>query len=88
MRPHLAELFASTGLIASATEAIRFSVARDQGRLLHASTLSRAFTPAIGVAQHTTLFGLGWFVQEVRGLSIAWQFGQAFESSSLTLKIP
>ena len=90
MRPeaHLTDLFASAGLIASAADVVRFSVALDQGRLLNASTLSRAFTPTIGHAENTPVFGLGWFVQDVRGLSTAWQFGQAFESSSLIVKIP
>jgi CubicO group peptidase (beta-lactamase class C family) len=86
--PQLTELFASAGLVASAADVVRFSVGLDQGRLLSSSTLSRAFTPTIGPADHLPVFGLGWFVQNVRGHSIAWQFGQAFESSSLIVKIP
>jgi CubicO group peptidase (beta-lactamase class C family) len=90
MRPaqHLTELFASAGLVASATDVARFSIALDEGRLLKQTTLARAFEPAIGPASTTPMFGLGWFVQKTRGLSLAWQFGQAFESSALIVKIP
>jgi CubicO group peptidase (beta-lactamase class C family) len=85
---HLTDLFASAGLVASATDVARFSLALDEGKLLEESTLARALRPAIGSGAKTPTFGLGWFVQEVRGVSLAWQFGQAFESSTLIIKIP
>jgi len=74
--------------VASAGDVARFSIALDEGRLLKESTLARAFRPAIRAVGRTPTFGFGWFVQEARGLSLAWHFGQAFESSSLILKIP
>lgn len=90
MRPeqHLTDLFASAGLVASAGDVLRFSMALDQGKLLTASTLTRAYRPAIDTSTKTPLFGLGWFVQRYDGLSLVWHFGQAFESSSLLVKIP
>ena len=47
MRPeqHLTDLFASAGLVASAGDVARFSMALDEGRLLKASTLERAYVP-------------------------------------------
>ena len=91
MRPeqHLTGLFASAGLVASAVDVARFSIALDEGKLLKPSTLARALTPAISSALSTPpAFGFGWFLQEHHGLSLAWHFGQAFESSSLVIKIP
>lgn len=84
----MTDLFASAGLVASAGDVAQFSVALDEGRLLKASTLARAFRPAINSVRRTPTFGLGWFLQEAQGLSLAWHFGQAFESSSLIVKIP
>ena len=90
MRPeqHLTSLFASAGLVASANDVARFSMALDDGRLLKDSTLARAFTPAITPPVGKPTFGLAWFVQDYEGRSLAWHFGQTFESSSLVLKIP
>ena len=90
MRPeqHLTDLFASAGLVASAVDVARFSIALDQGALLRPSTLARAYRPAIEAAGATPKFGLPWFLQEYRGSALAWQFGQTFESSSLLIKIP
>jgi hypothetical protein len=31
---------------------------------------------------------MGWFLQQYQGRALAWHFGQAFESSSLLIKIP
>jgi CubicO group peptidase (beta-lactamase class C family) len=90
MRPeqHLTDLFASAGLVASAADVARFSIALDQGALLQKPTLARMFRPAIESGGETLSFGLPWFLQEYHGSSLAWQFGQAFESSSLLIKIP
>jgi CubicO group peptidase (beta-lactamase class C family) len=90
MRPerHLTDLFASAGLVASAGDLLRFSIALDQGALLSQSSLVRMYTPSIGQAGEGPTFGMGWFLQRHQGLSLAWHFGQAFESSSLLLKIP
>ena len=62
-------------------------MALDDGRLLKAATVERAFRPAIEAVAGTPTFGLGWFLQEAQGVSLAWHFGQAFESSSLIIKI-
>ena len=86
--PPLTDLFASGGLVASAVDVARFSIALDQGVLLQKPTLARTFQPAIETAGATPKFGLPWFLQEYRGSLLAWQFGQAVESSSLLLKIP
>jgi len=90
MRPeqHLTDLFASAGLVASAGDVLRFSIALDRGVLLHEPTRERMYAPTLDRAASGPIFGLGWFLQDYRGLRLAWHFGQAFESSALLVKIP
>jgi len=85
---HPTYLFASAGLVASAPEVARFSIALDQGRLLKPSTLARAWTPGTLSSGAEFPYGLGWFVQTHQGKKIVWHFGQGLESSALLLKIP
>ena len=90
MRPeqHLTDLFASAGLLASAADVLRFALALDQGVLLKESSRARMYAPALAQAREGPTFGLGWFLQPYQGRALAWHFGQAFESSSLLIKIP
>ena len=85
---HPTYLFASAGLVASAPDVARFSIALDQGRLLKPSTLARAWTPKTLPSGAEIPYGLGWFVQTYEGKKIVWHFGQGLESSALLLKIP
>jgi CubicO group peptidase (beta-lactamase class C family) len=85
---HLTYLFASAGLVASAPDVARFSIALDRGDLLKESTRTRAFTRVTGPTGETFPYGLGWFIQTHRELKVVWHFGQAYESSSLLVKIP
>jgi CubicO group peptidase (beta-lactamase class C family) len=85
---HPTYLFAAAGLVASAPDVARFSIALDQGRLLKASTLARAWTPGALSSGAQFPYGLGWFVQMNQGKKIVWHFGQGLESSALLLKIP
>jgi CubicO group peptidase (beta-lactamase class C family) len=85
---HPTYLFASAGLVASATDVARFSIALDRGELLKEATRARAFSQLTGPARETFPYGLGWFIQIHRDMKIVWHFGQAPESSSLLVKIP
>jgi CubicO group peptidase (beta-lactamase class C family) len=85
---HLTSLFASAGLIASASDLARFSIALDEGMLLEDSTRGRAFTAVRTPAGKALPYGLGWFVQEHSAGTLVWHFGQAFESSALIVKVP
>jgi CubicO group peptidase (beta-lactamase class C family) len=86
--PHLTYLFASAGLVASAPDVARFSIALDRGELLKEPTRMRAYAPVTSSSGQTFPYGLGWFVQADRGMKIVWHFGQAYESSALVVKIP
>lgn len=86
--PHGLTLSATSGLVASAPDVARFSMAIDDGRLLTPASRARAWQ-TIGAPQGRTLpYALGWFVQESRGYKLAWHYGHFFESSSLIVKIP
>jgi CubicO group peptidase (beta-lactamase class C family) len=84
---HPTYLFASAGLVASASDVARFSVALDGGDLLKESTRGRAFS-SVSAPGKVSPYGLGWFVQMRHGTKVVWHFGQTLESSSLLVKIP
>jgi len=86
--PHPTYLFAAAGLVASAPDVARFSIALDRGILLKPATLARAWTPGVLSSGAGFPYGLGWFVQTHEGVKIVWHFGQGLESSSLLIKIP
>jgi len=87
--PHGFTLSTTGGLVASAPDVARYSIAMDQGRLLDDRMRAQAWTPRNDPNGKSMPYGLGWFVQNnVRGLKVVWHYGHAFESSSLLVKIP
>jgi CubicO group peptidase (beta-lactamase class C family) len=85
---HPTYLFASAGLVASAPDVARFSIALDRGVLLKESTRDSAWTLGVLSSGAHFPYGLGWFVQTYQGTKIVWHFGQGPESSALLVKIP
>jgi CubicO group peptidase (beta-lactamase class C family) len=90
MRPltHGISASAAGGLVASAPDVARFSMALDQGRLLRPETLRRAWTPVVTPSGKTLPYGLGWFAQTDNGRPIVWHYGHFIESSALIVKLP
>jgi CubicO group peptidase (beta-lactamase class C family) len=86
--PHPTYLFAAAGLVASAPDVARFSIALDRGILLKDSTRALAWTPGRLSSSIECPYGLGWFVQSIHGTKVVWHFGHNPESSSLLVKIP
>jgi CubicO group peptidase (beta-lactamase class C family) len=86
--PHGFTLSATGGLVASASDVARFSIALDQSRLLSETSRARAWEPPRSPAGTRLPYGLGWFVQEVSGRKVVWHYGHGLESSSLVVKIP
>ena len=86
--PHPTYLFAAAGLVASAPDVARFSIALDRGILLRASTRDLAWTRGRLSSGEEFPHGLGWFVQTIRDTKVVWHFGHGPESSSLLIKIP
>jgi CubicO group peptidase (beta-lactamase class C family) len=86
--PHGFTLSATSGLVASAADVARFSMALDQGRLLSQSARARAWQVPVDPDGRPLPYALGWFVQDARGHRLVWHYGHGLESSSLILKIP
>lgn len=86
--PHGFTLSTTGGLVASAPDIARFSMALDQGRLLSEASRARAWEPLLAPDGRSLPYALGWFVQKLRGHKIVWHYGHGLESSSLIVKIP
>jgi CubicO group peptidase (beta-lactamase class C family) len=71
MRPeqHFTDLFASAGLVASAGDFLRFSIALDRGVLVSALSQARMYTPALPQSSEAPIIGLGWFLQRYQRVS-------------------
>jgi CubicO group peptidase (beta-lactamase class C family) len=78
----------AAGLIASVEDVIRFSNALDQNELLSAATQAQAYTPATSTSGLRLPYGLGWFVQDYRGVRLVWHYGLWIGCSSLIVKVP
>lgn len=86
--PHGFTLSTTSGLVASAPDVARFSIALDQGGLLNETTRAWAWTAPLAPDGKPLPYGLGWFVQQHRGYKIVWHYGHGLESSSLLVKLP
>jgi CubicO group peptidase (beta-lactamase class C family) len=83
-----AGLDAATGVVTTANDLQRFDAAVDDGVLLEASTRAAAWSrkSSGGVLLPT---GHGWFVQNLEGQLVVWQFGVVPNAySSMILKVP
>jgi len=78
----------SAGLVASAEDMVRFSLAVDEGRFLEAGTWSQVFTPALSNSGATLPYGLGWFILEHEGVVLQWHYGHWTTNSSLIVRVP
>ena len=86
--PHGFTLSTTSGLVASAPDVVRFSMALDQGRLVSQSARARAWQVPVAPDGRSLPYALGWFVHETRGHRLVWHYGHGLESSSLIVKIP
>ena len=78
----------SAGLVASADDVVRFSMAIDDGQFLKAETWEQVFTPAVSNSGATLAYGLGWFIFEHEDLMIQWHYGHWTNKSSLIVRVP
>jgi len=83
------KLSASAGMISTVIDLAKFDVAMDQNLIVSAETKQAMFTPTISNSGKLLPYGLGWFVQEYKGLKLIWHYGHAPRAySSLILKVP
>jgi CubicO group peptidase (beta-lactamase class C family) len=87
-REHPGYFGASAGLVASAEDVARFSMAIDEGRFLGASTWAQVFTPATSTAGRVLPYGLGWFIHSYPDVTLQWHYGQWTTKSSLIVRSP
>ena len=78
----------AAGLVSSARDVAKFSIALDQGVLLNDSIRHVSMSPVKDLSGNSLPYGLGWFVQEYKGHKLVWHYGHWFGSSSLIVKVP
>ena len=79
----------SGGLVSTITDLAKFDVALDRDRLITRESKEQIFTPAVSNSGKKLPYGLGWFVQQHKGLKLVWHYGEWPPThSSLYLKVP
>ena len=84
-----ARVSASAGMVSTVMDLAKFDVAMDQNRIISRESKETMFMPMISNGGKTLPYGLGWFVQEYRGMKILWHYGyDPGAYSSLIVKLP
>ena len=78
----------SAGMVASALDVARYSMALDANTLLQPASKALAFTPTISTGGDTLPYALGWFVTNQGGVTVIWHYGYWTANSSLIIKVP
>jgi len=78
----------AAGLVSTAVDMARYSMAMDADVFLNPATKALAFAPTIGTAGDTLPYGLGWFSTRVSGVRVVWHYGYWTANSSLIIKVP
>jgi CubicO group peptidase (beta-lactamase class C family) len=79
---------AAAGLMSSAGDYLKFSMALDRDALLKPETKALAFTPTRDADGRDLPYGLGWFTTSYKGERIIWHYGFWTANSSLIIKVP
>jgi len=83
------QLDAAAGIITTVRDLAKYDVAMDRNQIVSRASKEAMFTPARSDSGQVLPYGLGWFVQEHRGLKLVWHYGWApYAYSSLILKVP
>jgi CubicO group peptidase (beta-lactamase class C family) len=85
---HPTSFHPAAGLVSSAIDIARFSIAFDEGKLLSEPMRELALRPIVTPSGERLPYTLGWFVQEHRGVTLVWHYGHWFSSSALIVKVP
>jgi CubicO group peptidase (beta-lactamase class C family) len=78
----------AAGLVSTVGDVLRFSLALDRDELLRPDTKRLAYTPARSSNGRELPYGLGWFVQKRRGVTLLWYYGWDRANSTLLIKVP
>jgi CubicO group peptidase (beta-lactamase class C family) len=85
---YLDEFGAFGGLASTVKDLLKYSAAIDRNQFVNASTQRKIFTPNRTKNGTLTPYGLGWFVQNYKGLDYYWHYGQTTGESGLFVKVP
>src|SRR6185503_17389445 len=78
----------AAGLVSTALDYARFSIAMDTNAFLRPATRAMAWSPTIATNGDTLPYGLGWFTTRVSNERIVWHYGYWTANSSLIVKVP
>jgi CubicO group peptidase (beta-lactamase class C family) len=78
----------AAGMVGSAEDMARFSIAIDEHCLLSEETTRVMFTPAISNAGDVLPYAVGWFVTPIRGVELQWHYGWWDATSTLIVRAP
>jgi hypothetical protein len=82
------KITASSGLLSTAVDLIKYDIALDRQQLVSATSLQKAWTPYLLANGSESPYGLGWFVQKYQGHKFVWHYGQWQTYSALYIKVP
>ena len=78
----------SAGLVASVSDYAQYIIALKDNRFMRPETLALAMTPTKSTAGHDLPYGLGWFVETVKGTKVIWHYGYWDSVSTLVVMVP
>lgn len=83
------ELSTSAGMISTVIDIAKFDVAMDKDLILSRASRIAMQSPTISVHGKRLPYGIGWFVQNYKGMKLIWHYGYAPKAySSLIIKVP
>jgi CubicO group peptidase (beta-lactamase class C family) len=78
----------AAGMISSALDVAKFSLALDSGAILRPSMRELLYAPASTTAGAPLPYAFGCFSQTYRGVRVVWAYGLWTSISSLLIKVP
>lgn len=80
-------LSASAGMVSTVVDLAKFDISMDQNLIVSQESKEAMFTATRSNTGRRLPYGLGWFVQEHKGMKLIWHYGHAPQAySSLILK--
>ena len=79
---------AAAGFISNINDMLKYSIAYNTDLLLTNDLKAKVFSPTLSTTGKQLPYGLGWFVQEIEGVKVAWHYGYWIGMSSLIIRIP
>ncbi|MEE8340757.1 MAG: serine hydrolase domain-containing protein [Candidatus Neomarinimicrobiota bacterium] len=78
----------AAGLMSSVIDMAKYSIAIDENKFLDKKTQDIVFNPTVSTNGDTLPYGLGWFVQNYKGIKMIWHYGLWNTNSSLIIRVP